>query len=221
MCTDQRSMQFVALVLVLVTSGCEKKGEGEVCESDSECASGLVCDKHGRATGKCYPPHGHGTMDAGSTAGTGGGTGGSGTGGGGASGSAGTGGGGASGSGGADAAGGGGTGGADAAPANPDVPGTDVAAPKPDAAPDRTPDTGGGPSEACVSYCQCMMQYCSTQNGYPFASNSACLTRCGQFSQAERTCWARFCTMAGMQSPGMRGHNCEHAWGELGSSECQ
>jgi hypothetical protein len=189
---------LVGLILVLAPTACAKKGEGEICESDSECKSGLSCDKHGQKTGKCRPPHhdpvpmvdaGPVTPDA--LAGSGG--------------SAGTG-------------GSGGSGGAGGADAGPDTAGPEVAAPA-DASADLTPD--GGLNEACATYCQCMAQSCSMVSGYPFATSISCMTACFQFTEQERTCWGKFCTMAAGQMGSAREHTCEHAWGELGTAECQ
>jgi hypothetical protein len=196
-----RIRQLVPLLFAIALGSCAKKGEGEVCKSDSECEDGLTCDRHGRETGKCYKPHGHAppnetdaggiALDAGASA---------------------------------DGSSSDGMGAKDAPPVSPDVPpdapSATPDAPPPDAPrPDSTPDTSA--ANACVTYCECMMQACSTQNGYPFASNAACLARCDQFTEPQRSCWSRFCTMAGMQSQSMRSHTCEHAWGELGTGECQ
>jgi hypothetical protein len=206
-----RIRQLVPLLLAVTLATCAKKGEGEACTSDSECEDGLTCDRHGRESGTCYRPHGHGPAngtDAGGTALDGGaGADGSSGGTGGSSPAA------------ADAGGAGGMVGTDAPPVSPDVL-PDAPSPTLDAPPpDRAPETSA--ANACVSYCECMMQSCSTQNGYPFASNAACIARCDQLTELQRSCWSRFCTMAGMQSQSMRGHTCEHAWGELGTGECQ
>lgn len=186
-------------VSLLFLAACAKKGEGEPCSSNSECASGLTCDKHGQATGKCRGPHHEPLSDSGVTApdssaigGTGGTTAGP------------------------DAAGG--AAGADAATSNSDTASPpDTATIPVDAAPDRAPDTG---ASNCASYCMCMMQSCAGVNGYPFANNAACLTRCGQFKEMELTCFSRFCSMAAMQNQSAREHTCEHAWAALGAAEC-
>ena len=203
------------LFLVVAVSSCEKKGEGEVCTDNDECASGLTCDKHGRETGKCYAPHGHGPAtdaaagpDAPSTQPDG-------------SSSAGTG-----GSGGADGGGGvggsGGTGGSGGAGESGGSAGPDAGAASPDAAAlADAPADSSSASAACTMYCQCMTTSCSTQTGYPWASSAACLQACGGFSEAQQTCWSRYCSMAAMQAESARGHACEHAWGGHGLDECQ
>jgi hypothetical protein len=189
---------LLGLILVLAPTACAKKGEGEICESDSECKSGLSCDKHGQKTGKCRPPH-HDpvpTVDAGAdaTAGSGGSAGTGGTG------------------------GTGGSAGAGGADAGPDAAGPDATA-SADASADTTPDSGL--TEACTSYCQCLMQSCAMVSGYPFTASGSCMTACLKLTEQERTCWGKFCTMAAGQMGSAREHTCEHAWGELGNAECQ
>jgi len=196
-----RTAGAVGLTLLLgLFTACAKKGEGEPCSSTSECASGLTCDRHGQKTGKCLGEHGHGTtpqadaaavLDSGATGGTGGGQVG------------------------ADAAGGATA--TEVAPAAPDA-AAEVAP-----AADTRPDTGGsdsGGSQACAAYCQCMAKDCAKSPGYPFATEAACLTRCGQLTAQELSCWSGFCAMAGMQSPALKEHTCEHAWGAHGTGEC-
>lgn len=54
---------IVALSLVLagaVSIGACKQKEGEICQIDNDCESGLVCNA---ATGRCQPP-GQQTIDA-------------------------------------------------------------------------------------------------------------------------------------------------------------
>ena len=49
----------VILFLAVNTGGCKQK-EGEICQIDDDCASGLICNA---ATGKCQTP-GSGQIDA-------------------------------------------------------------------------------------------------------------------------------------------------------------
>jgi hypothetical protein len=192
---------FFSLV-PLVLASCQKKGEGEVCSDDDECASGLTCDKHGRPTGKCLKPH-HGEPGAGADAATAdtrpvdapstvdAGPG-------------------------ADAATAGT--GPDSQPADSqpaDTAADASAPPSPDAA---APDAAMG-NQACEAYCTCMEQSCRTL-AYPWADRAACLTACGRFSATERTCFANFCTQASMMGQAAREHSCEHAAGALGAAEC-
>jgi hypothetical protein len=189
------------LPLVVLLSSCAKKAEGEACTDDGECASGLVCDTHGRETGRCLEPHGHGGsggMDASADA--------------------------AASDGpvtpdapSPDSA---------ASPpvdagtaATPDAPGDrapDAGAPSPDsAAPDASSATA-----ACESYCGCMEQNCRMVITLPWANRAACLTACGGFSEMERTCFTNFCMNVPTVSAGERAHTCEHGAGALGSGEC-
>ena len=99
-----RSSGLALLVGVLALGACSDDeegglGEDEPCTSDSQCATGLTCDKHGKPEGTCQAPHHDSTSS--SSAGASGGTGGSG-----ASGAAG-------GAGGASSGGAGGSGGAE------------------------------------------------------------------------------------------------------------
>jgi hypothetical protein len=183
MSTQPLRPALVVFASLCLLAACAKKGEGEPCTSDSECTSGLACDKHGGSSGKCRTPHGHGSNndaaatvppDAGATV-------------------------------------------PDTVASTPDLaaPGPDTAAPARDtAAP--APDAG----VTCAAYCQCLTQTCANQAGYPHASQAACVTACEKLTDVQLTCWQRFCTTAAML-PGDRSRQCEHAWGELGSAECQ
>jgi hypothetical protein len=194
---------FFSLVPLALSASCQKKGEGEVCEDDGECASGLLCDKHGKPTGKCLKPH-HGPGEADGSAGadaaspdtkpavdapaT-----------------------------------------VDTAPGG--SPDAATSATPDSAAPDRAPDTTPPTPDAtvppdatagmaCEAYCTCMEQNCRMLS-YPWANRAACLTACGQFSELQRTCFTNFCMSVPMVGQGEREHTCEHGAGELGTGECQ
>jgi hypothetical protein len=197
---------LVAIYLAL-GPGCEKKADGEACRSDGECASGLVCDKHGRQTGVCHKPHGH-TLpplpdasadgppepDAGSPADT------------------------------LVVAEAGPPIGRDGAVSSsaPDTGQTgggvpDTAPPPPDAAPPG-PDASLA-TLACQAYCTCMERNCRML-AYPWPSRAACLTACRGFSDSARSCFSRFCMAVPMAEAAEREHTCEHGAGELGEGEC-
>lgn len=55
-----RLIVALSLVLAGAVSGCKQK-EGEICQIDNDCESGLVCNA---ATGRCQPPGQQG-VDAG------------------------------------------------------------------------------------------------------------------------------------------------------------
>lgn len=54
-----RTIVALSLVLAGAISGCKQK-EGEICQIDNDCESGLVCNA---ATGRCQTP-GSGGVDA-------------------------------------------------------------------------------------------------------------------------------------------------------------
>jgi hypothetical protein len=86
------------------------------------------------------------------------------------------------------------------------------------------PDTGvataqdaAPPDPACTPYCACMDSTCRTLKGYPFANVGACLAACGAMTAEERTCYPKWCRLA-ETTPTT--HLCDHAWGRLGTAEC-
>ncbi len=200
MCKSLRASLYL-VPLLLVIASCEKKGEGEGCTEDSECASGLTCDKHGRETGKCLAPHhGHGGASDASATGDA------------AIPDA-----GAAGAPAPDAATSGATDGPTVTPDSAVAPdgAPDTSPPTPDAAP-TPPDALASP---CEAYCTCMEQNCRMVS-YPWANRAACLTACGAFSAPARTCFTTFCMSVPTVSAGEREHTCEHGSGELGAAEC-
>lgn len=73
-------------------------------------------------------------------------------------------------------------------------------------------------SPACASLCACLASTCTTYAGYPFAASGACEASCAALGEAERTCYPKWCAKAKV-TPSK--HLCEHAWGELGTAECE
>jgi hypothetical protein len=71
---------------------------------------------------------------------------------------------------------------------------------------------------ACTALCDCLGTTCAAVANYPFPDASACLAACAAFSTEEKTCFPKWCAKAAAApSPG---HSCEHAWGKLGTVEC-
>jgi hypothetical protein len=99
----------------------------------------------------------------------------------------------------------------------------DAAPPAADAPPDRgAPDaTPVDPEKArtCTDYCACMRMTCTSKTAAPFSTAEACLAACLDYTDAERKCWASFCSLAASGVSEM--HNCDHAAGELGLDECE
>jgi hypothetical protein len=71
---------------------------------------------------------------------------------------------------------------------------------------------------ACTALCECLGTTCAAVANYPFPDRAGCLTACASFSSEEKTCFPKWCAKgAATSSPG---HACEHAWGKLGTVEC-
>lgn len=83
------------------------------------------------------------------------------------------------------------------------------------------PGTGGsagGVATPCGAYCACMSDTCASFDAYPYADEAACLTACEGFTTEELGCFGSFCENASTGTP--TEHQCEHAWGDGGTSEC-
>lgn len=185
-----------AFVLGLASSlACDPGGAGDLgapCESAADCAGDLICDEH-EGQGSCQKPHDHGETGDDST-----------------------------------------TGDSDSDPT------TDPSTTDPSTTDDATTSdattggpeetsggstsgstgepgtTGGGVSAECEALCSCVAAGCSSFGGYPFADDEACHTWCGEQPAADVECYQGFCDE--ITDPDE--HLCEHAWGELGNSEC-
>lgn len=81
---------------------------------------------------------------------------------------------------------------------------------------DASADAGRAP--ACVTYCECMKDHCSSVVNYPFSEERVCYDACATFSEAERSCFTHFCQDAA--DAGARDHACDHASSRLGTAEC-
>lgn len=77
---------------------------------------------------------------------------------------------------------------------------------------------GGGEPSICDAYCACMSDTCSSFDAYPYANEAACLAACEAFTAEELACFGGFCEAASTGTP--TEHQCEHAWGDAGTSEC-
>lgn len=88
-----------------------------------------------------------------------------------------------------------------------------------------TPATSDGGSDAdvsspdpeCDAYCRCLAGACAAIDGYPFAAPGSCSAACSAQSPAERACYPRWCAKA---ESSRAKHDCEHAWGGAGVTEC-
>jgi hypothetical protein len=74
--------------------------------------------------------------------------------------------------------------------------------------------TTGGTAAECEAYCGCMATNCSEYAAYPYADEAACLDACAMLTPDALTCFTAFCGDAEVE------HQCEHAWGELGTDKC-
>lgn len=99
----------------------------------------------------------------------------------------------------------------------PPVAKEDSGAAPPDAAPpDAAPDAAIDP--ACTALCDCLGATCSAVTNYPYADTAACLHGCSTLSVEAKTCYPKWCAKA--KAEASPAHFCEHAWGKLGTVEC-
>jgi hypothetical protein len=80
-------------------------------------------------------------------------------------------------------------------------------------------DTAAPGGQACASYCACVSKQCAKYAMAPAWVKDAtmCPARCAMFNQQQRACWPTFCDP---NAASVSEHDCEHAWGGLGLSEC-
>lgn len=96
------------------------------------------------------------------------------------------------------------------------------------AAPDAAPtsaDAGAvgdaadaAPDPVCAALCDCLGTTCAAVENYPFPDRAACLAACAPLGPTEKTCFPKWCAKAAAGSSPK--HECEHAWGKLGTVEC-
>jgi hypothetical protein len=82
-----------------------------------------------------------------------------------------------------------------------------------------TSDGGGGDGPSCEAHCMCLMQTCATEMGYPFPTAEQCKTTCNGWTAEEKICLPKWCIKA--KDVANKTHLCEHAWGKLGTDECE
>jgi|GEM_PF-3561322 len=87
---------------------------------------------------------------------------------------------------------------------------------------DASADAGDGSTAdpACTALCRCLGTTCSGVAGYPFADEAACLSKCASLGAEEKACFPKWCAKAESASGSSATHFCEHAWGKLGTNEC-
>lgn len=78
-------------------------------------------------------------------------------------------------------------------------------------------DAGG--DNPCEAHCVCLMQTCAAETGYPFPTPEECKTTCNGWTKEEKICLPKWCLKA--KDVANKTHLCEHAWGELGTDECE
>jgi hypothetical protein len=78
----------------------------------------------------------------------------------------------------------------------------------------------GGDGNPCEAHCACLMETCATETGYPFTAGvEQCKTTCNGWTKEEKVCLPKWCIKA--KTAGAKTHFCEHAWGQLGTDECE
>lgn len=70
----------------------------------------------------------------------------------------------------------------------------------------------------CTAYCDCLGTTCGALTNYPYPDAAACSKACSSLSAEEKECFPKWCAKAEAASAPL--HFCEHAWGKLGTVEC-